>query len=201
MEHNKNFFISVTDKTGLEEFKTLTTLGYQIISTGGTLSTLEGFGIPCTHVEKITNFPEGMNGRLKTLHPNVFGGILADRSIPEHMEFLKQHGIEPIDFVAVNLYDFNGNPCIERIDIGGPSLIRAAAKNYEHVTVIVDSSDYDKVINEIFEHGHTSLETRRELALKAITHTAEYDTAISKWMRGHVIAGTPFTKQPFAEVK
>lgn len=174
--------ISVTDKTGLEKFKTLAELGWEIISTGGTAKKLVELGIPCIPIEQVTGFPEMMDGRLKTLHPKVFGGILADRSKPEHLAACREQGIELIDLVVVNLYNFLGNPGIEQIDIGGPSLLRAAAKNLAFVSVVCDPADYDFVIKEIADNGSTSLETRHVLATGVFEQTSGYDEDIMSWM-------------------
>ena len=187
--------ISVTDKSGIEKFKALADIGWQIISTGGTAKALEAAGIVCTPIETITGFPEMMDGRLKTLHPNIFGGILADRSKPGHMEAIAAHGIEPIDVVVVNLYAFDKKPGIENIDIGGPSLLRAAAKNGASVTVVVDPADYDAVIDQIMTEGDTTIRMREILATKVFEHTGLYDLAINKWMQeqpmGQVLTAAP----------
>lgn len=184
--------ISVTDKTGLEKFKALTDLGWEIISTGGTAKRLQELGVPCIFVEEVTHFPEMMNGRVKTLHPNIFAGILADRSKPEHMAAIAEHGIEPIDLVVVNLYDFNGHPCIEQIDIGGPSSLRAAAKNGAHVAVVVDPFDYDMVISEIEEYGEVRPKSKQFLALNVFKHTAQYDLDIYNWMQKKMVNNEDF---------
>ena len=162
--------ISVSDKTGIAEFAgALSGLGYEIISTGGTFSHLREAGIDVVEVSSITNFPEMLDGRVKTLHPMIHGGILAIRSEQKHMEKLVEHGIVPIDIVVNNLYPFKKTilkenvkleDAIENIDIGGPSMLRAAAKNYTDVTVIIDPSDYDAVLNELIEYGKTKPETR-----------------------------------------
>ena len=179
----KRAIISVTDKTGLEKFQRLINLGnWEIISTGGTYKKLQELGIPCIQVEEVTNFPEMMNGRIKTLHPNIFAGILADRSKLEHMAAIAEHGISPIDLIVVNLYDFNGNPGIEQIDIGGPSMLRAAAKNGANVVSIVNPKSYDKVISEIEEYGEVTMKTKENMAIDVFGHTSQYDTAIFNWM-------------------
>lgn len=192
--------ISVTNKTGIEKFKALTDIGWEIISTGGTAKTLEAAGIPCTLIEDVTGFPEMMDGRLKTLHPKIFGGILADRSKPEHMAAIAEYGIEPIDIVVVNLYAFDQKPGIENIDIGGPSLLRAAAKNGSSVTVIVEPDDYDRVILELVRNGENSVNLRAELATKVFEHTSIYDSNIRGWMWGEKIHERLFsqTEQPRA---
>lgn len=188
----KRALISVSDKTGVVEFaKQLVSLGYEIISTGGTHKVLEAAGLKVIPIEEITGFPECLDGRVKTLHPAVHAGILAMRGNPEHMAQLKKLNIEPIDIVCVNLYPFKATimkegidlqMAIENIDIGGPTMIRAAAKNYQDVTVIVDSADYEKVINEL-RNGGVTLETKFFLMYKVFQHTAVYDTLISTYMR------------------
>ncbi len=146
-------------------------------------------GIPCVLVENETQFPEMLDGRLKTLHPRIFGGILANRSKVGHMEAIAEYNIATIDLVVVNLYDFLGNPDIETIDIGGPSLIRAAAKNCASVTILTDPRDYDEVIAHLFATGEVPEEKRVALALKAFEYTAAHDAAISKWLRDKVRLG------------
>jgi phosphoribosylaminoimidazolecarboxamide formyltransferase/IMP cyclohydrolase len=189
----RRILISVTDKAGIEKFKALTdTGGWEIISTGGTAEALNAAGIPCTLIEDVTGFPEMMGGRLKTLHPKIFGGILADRDKPDHMEALATQGIETIDVVVVNLYAFEKNPGIENIDIGGPSLLRAAAKNGKHVAVVVNPDDYDQVIKEVLEGGEVTSGFKEDLAAKVFHHTSHYDEAIKQWM-GCQPAGTVFT--------
>ncbi len=183
----KHALISVSDKRGLAELgNELVRLGWSLISTGGTASALEGAGCPVTRVSLLTGFPEILDGRVKTLHPTVFAGILAAPS-EDHTRQLDEHGIAPIDLVIVNLYPFREtvasdavtpSQAIEQIDIGGPSLIRAAAKNHARVAVIVDPSDYEAVLAELAA-GDLSEATRRKLALKAFRHTAAYDAAIS----------------------
>lgn len=186
--------ISVSDKEGVVEFaKTLSDMGIEIISTGGTAKTLSEAGIKVTGISEVTGFPEMMEGRVKTLHPAVHGGLLADRSKPDHMRQIEEQGIKPIDLVAVNLYPFAktiANPdvslqdAIENIDIGGPSMVRSSAKNFASVTIIVDPSDYNKVLEEIQSgNGETSYETRSKLAAKAFAHTAAYDTMISAFFK------------------
>ena len=185
--------ISVWDKTGLLDFgRGLAELGVEIYSTGGTYSALESGGVPVKSVSEITGFPEIMDGRVKTLHPLISGGILARRDSPEHMAQAREHGIEMIDLVVVNLYPFlaaAGKPGAsdgeikEMIDIGGPTMIRAAAKNYPDVLVVVDSADYDAVLQAL-RRDQVAYELRRSLAAKAFQHTASYDTHIAQWMRG-----------------
>lgn len=171
--------MSVTDKTGLVLFaRRLIKLGWEIISTGGTARELRAGGVDVIDVETVTGFPEMMDGRLKTLHPKVFGGLLLDRDKPAHMEDAHAWAIEPIDMVVVNLYDFAGKPSIEQIDIGGPSLIRAAAKNHIHVIVVVDPNDYDLVASSLESGNPMSRSQRQSLAKKAFKTTAQYDAGI-----------------------
>jgi phosphoribosylaminoimidazolecarboxamide formyltransferase/IMP cyclohydrolase len=182
--------ISVSNKAGVAELaRALTSRGWEIISTGGTARALRESGIATRDVADVTGFPEMLDGRVKTLHPGVHGGLLARRDLPEHMEALAAHDIEPIDLVAVNLYPFRETAArpgvrpeevIENIDIGGPSMLRSAAKNFESVYVVVDPSDYQKVI-ESMDAGADDLELRRLLAEKTYAHTAAYDAAIASW--------------------
>lgn len=184
--------ISVSDKTGLIPFaKALADKGIEIISTGGTHKALEDAGIPVTGISEVTGFPEIMDGRVKTLHPKIHGGLLGVRSNPHHQAQMAENEISPIDFVIVNLYPFKNtvaNPnvkwedAIENIDIGGPSMLRSAAKNHEAVTVVVDAKDYDLVLTELNENGKTNLETRRKLAAKVFRHTAAYDALIADYL-------------------
>lgn len=188
----KQALISVSDKTGVASFaRELVNLGYHILSTGGTAKLLTSEGIVCQEVADYTGFPEMLDGRVKTLDPHIHAGILARRPVPEHMAALAEHGIEPIDIVCVNLYPFEqtiAKPdctfelAVENIDIGGPTMIRAAAKNHESVTVLVDPSDYTRVIEEIKATGAVSDATRLELAKKVFAHTARYDAAISNYL-------------------
>ena len=174
--------ISVHDKTGVVDLaRGLVDLGWEIVSSGGTSKALEDAGVPVTSVESITASPEMLGGRVKTLHPKIHGGILADRSKPEHMGDLEAQGIEPIDLVVCNLYPFRSSPSIEMIDVGGPTMVRAAAKNHAHVGVVVDPSDYGQVLDELRESGSLSAETRRRLARAAFAHTAAYDAAVVTW--------------------
>jgi phosphoribosylaminoimidazolecarboxamide formyltransferase/IMP cyclohydrolase len=184
--------ISVSDKSGLEPFaKFLAAQGVEILSTGGSAEALRKAGIAVIDVSAHTGFPEIMGGRVKTLHPKIHGGLLSRRDLATHVEAQKVHGIGDIDLLVSNLYPFEatvaaGKPwedCIENIDIGGPALIRAAAKNHDFVTIVVDPADYAVVIEEMTAHrGATSLETRRRLARQAYARTAAYDAAISRWM-------------------
>jgi phosphoribosylaminoimidazolecarboxamide formyltransferase/IMP cyclohydrolase len=184
--------ISLTDKTWIEGFAAeLAKVDIEILSTGGTAKKLRDFGIDVIDVSDFTGFPEMLDGRVKTLHPMVHGGILHQRDNPEHQLTCEKHGIKPIDLVAVNLYAFEktvANPdcsledAIENIDIGGPTLLRAAAKNWHDVTVIVDPADYPQVLEEIWATGNTNPETRFMLMKKVFALTAAYDTAISNWL-------------------
>ncbi len=182
--------LSVSDKTGLIEFaKALAGHGIGLVSTGGTAKALKDAGLKVTDVAEITGFPEMMDGRVKTLHPKVHGGLLAIRDNKEHANAMQAHAIAPIDLLVVNLYPFEatvakGAPyddCIENIDIGGPAMIRAAAKNHADVVVVVEPEDYDRVLGEIAQHGGTSLALRQKLAAKAYARTGAYDAAISNW--------------------
>jgi phosphoribosylaminoimidazolecarboxamide formyltransferase/IMP cyclohydrolase len=182
--------LSVSDKTGLIDFaRALVAQGVEIVSTGGTAKTLQAADVPVVEVSSYTGFPEMMDGRVKTLQPKIHGGILALRDNVEHARAMATYGIQPIDLVVVNLYPFEetaakGAPfdvCIENIDIGGPALIRAAAKNHGFVTTVVDPADYGAVIAEMAAGGGTTLELRRRLAAKAYARTAAYDAAITAW--------------------
>jgi phosphoribosylaminoimidazolecarboxamide formyltransferase/IMP cyclohydrolase len=185
--------ISVSDKTGIVEFaKELKSLGVEIISTGGTHRTLQEAGIIVTGISEVTGFPECLDGRVKTLHPNIHAGILAMRSNPEHMKQLSDLNINTIDLVVVNLYPFKQTilkdgvtreEAIENIDIGGPTMLRSAAKNYQDVAVIVDPKDYEKVIKELKEKSEVSLDTKFYLCSKVFAHTAHYDTLIATYMK------------------
>ena len=191
--------ISVSDKTGVVEFaKGLVALGWEILSTSGTMKLLKESGVPVTSVSDVTGFPEICDGRVKTLHPKIHGALLARRDIPEHMKELKDNDIETIDLVCVNLYPFRETiakpdvtmeDAVEHIDIGGPSMLRSSAKNWESVTVVCNPADYETILSEIKAGGNTTRETRLQLSAKAYTHTAEYDMAISTYMRAQ--AGLP----------
>ncbi|HEV2361335.1 MAG TPA: bifunctional phosphoribosylaminoimidazolecarboxamide formyltransferase/IMP cyclohydrolase, partial [Acidimicrobiales bacterium] len=175
--------LSVYDKTGLEAFaRGLTELGWELIASGKTSAALSDFGIPHTEVSAVTGAPEMLGGRVKTLHPAIHGGILADRSKPEHLADLESQGITVIDLVVCNLYPFTSEPSIEMIDIGGPTMVRAAAKNHAHVGVVVDPSEYGAVLDELRRDGELSAGTRRSLARAAFAHTAAYDAAIVGWL-------------------
>ncbi len=191
--------ISVSDKTGVVEFaRELSSLGWEILSTSGTMKMLREAGLPVTSVSDVTGFPEICDGRVKTLHPKIHGALLARRDIPDHLKQLEDNGIEKIDLVCVNLYPFRETiakpnvtmeDAVEHIDIGGPSMLRSAAKNWASVTVVVNPEDYATVIDEIKASGDTTPETRLRLSAKAYTHTAEYDSAIATYMRAQ--AGLP----------
>lgn len=188
----KRALISVSDKTNLVPFaQGLADNGYEIVSTGGTKKVLDDAGIKTIAIEDVTHFPEILDGRVKTLNPYVHGGLLARRDLPEHMATLKKLGITPIDMVVVNLYPFKQtiekpdvteDDAIENIDIGGPSMLRAAAKNFRDVTVVTDQRDYDRVIDEIKADGDTSLATRADLAAKVFRTTAAYDALIADYL-------------------
>ena len=187
----KTALLSVSDKSRLlDQAKALTVRGVRLISTGGTYKAIKEAGMDVTEVASITGFPEMMNGRVKTLHPNVHGGLLADRDIAHHMKSMKEHNIPAIDLLVVNLYPFaetvlaggDYNACVENIDIGGPAMIRAAAKNHKHVCVCVDADDVDAVLADMDQHdGQTSYELRQKLAHKSYARTAQYDAQISSW--------------------
>lgn len=185
--------ISVSDKTGIVDVaKQLVELGVEIISTGGTYQKLKEENVPAIEISDITGFPECLDGRVKTLHPNVHAGLLAMRSNPEHMKQLKELNIDTIDFVFVNLYPFKETilkddvtraETVENIDIGGPTMLRAAAKNYQDVAVVVDPADYDKVLTELKEEGEVSLDTKFYLMQKVFAHTSNYDTMIANYLK------------------
>lgn len=191
----KTALLSVSDKTDLVAFarRLITCCGTTIISTGGTARALTEAGIEVVPVERVTGFPEMMDGRVKTLHPKIHGGLLALRDKESHAASLAQHDITPIDLVCVNLYPFEKTvaapdvsdaDAIEQIDIGGPSMVRSSAKNHAYVTIVTDPKQYDHVANDI-EHngGATTLALRRSLAAAAFSRTAAYDAAISTWMK------------------
>jgi phosphoribosylaminoimidazolecarboxamide formyltransferase/IMP cyclohydrolase len=188
----KKALISVSDKTNIVEFaKELVGLNFEIISTGGTKKLLDEANISTTSIDEYTGFPEILNGRVKTLHPKVHGGLLSLRDNELHQKEVKENNIEYIDLVCVNLYPFKEtiakpgisfDEAIEKIDIGGPSMLRSAAKNYKFVTVVTDKEDYDRVISEIKEYGDTLLETKKELSKKVFQKTAQYDTYIANYL-------------------
>jgi phosphoribosylaminoimidazolecarboxamide formyltransferase/IMP cyclohydrolase len=189
----KRALISVYDKTGIVSFaRELVKLGFEIISTGGTLETLKDGGIRLVkHVSAVTEFPELLEGRVKTEHPKLMGGILALRDKREHVKDLEKHGIEPIDMVVCNLYPFERvteqgadlKTALENIDIGGPNMIRAAAKNFENVVVVVNPRRYGQILSEIKKNGEVSAETRKALAVEAFKETARYDSAICSFLK------------------
>jgi phosphoribosylaminoimidazolecarboxamide formyltransferase/IMP cyclohydrolase len=191
--------LSVFDKTGLVAFaEGLAGLGFELVASGGTALALGEAGLEPTEVQVVTGAPEMLDGRFKTLHPAIHAGILADRSRSAHLVELAQAGIVPIDLVVCNLYPFTSEPSIETIDIGGPTMIRAAAKNHNSVTVVVDPTDYGAVLDELRREGATTLATRRRLARRAFAHTASYDAAIvaafdEGVLTGEVVQGLPET--------
>ena len=200
----KRALISVSDKTGVVEFaKELSQLGYEIISTGGTQKAIADAGIDVINVSDITGFPECLDGRVKTLHPNIHAGVLAIRGNADHMKQLKELGVDTIDIVPINLYPFKPTilkegttleEAIENIDIGGPTMIRAAAKNNQDVAVIVDPADYVTVIDQLKANGEVSRETKFLLAYKVFEHTSHYDTLIATYLRKQVgLEGFPDT--------
>ncbi|MEJ9281890.1 bifunctional phosphoribosylaminoimidazolecarboxamide formyltransferase/IMP cyclohydrolase [Ureibacillus thermosphaericus] len=188
----KRALISVSNKDGILEFaKELVALGYEILSTGGTKKLLQENSVPVTGVDEVTKFPEILDGRVKTLNPMIHGGLLGKFDDPSHQAQMQEHGIEPIEIVCVNLYPFvetiskpnvTWEDAIENIDIGGPTMLRAAAKNHQYVTVIVDSNDYATVLEELKTNGTTTFETRKKLAAKVFRHTASYDAYISNYL-------------------
>ncbi len=185
--------LSVYDKSGLVEFGTrIAALGYELVSTGGTARTLQEAGLNVTTVDSVTGFPEILDGRVKTLHPHIHGGLLARTDLPSHMESLRKHQIQPIDLVVCNLYPFeaavsdqslNEQDKIEQIDIGGPAMVRAAAKNHASVIVVTDPADYDSIASAL-ERGDVTQETRRRLAAKAFNHVSTYDSLVAEFLRG-----------------
>lgn len=206
MRQIRRALLSVSDKMGIVPFAlALHEMGVQIISTGGTARTLQEAGVSVTPVEQVTGFAEMMDGRIKTLHPAIHAGILADRRKPEHLQALQEAGFEPIDLVCVNLYPFEQtvarpdvtlDEAIENIDIGGPTMVRAAAKNHESVAIVVDPADYDAILGEMrANEGALSLATRRRLAVKAFAHTAFYDAQISAYLREQFTPETLFPQE------
>jgi phosphoribosylaminoimidazolecarboxamide formyltransferase/IMP cyclohydrolase len=192
--------ISVSDKTGIVEFASaLASRDIELVSTGGTAAALKTAGLSVKDVSDLTNFPEMMDGRVKTLHPGVHGGLLAMRDNIDHETAMREHGIAPIDLLVVNLYPFQATvargadyeTCVENIDIGGPAMIRAAAKNHDRVAVVVDPEDYDSVLSDLELEGGTTEGLRRRLAAKAYARTAAYDTAISNWFAETLKIDTP----------
>jgi len=195
--------LSVSDKSGLVDFaRGLTELGFELVSTGGTAKTLRAAGLACLDISDVTNFPEMLDGRVKTLHPAVHGGLLARRDLPEHLAAIAAHGITTIDVVCVNLYPFREtarkpgvkpDDVIEQIDIGGPSMLRSAAKNFAAVTVVVDPADYRRVLESLAPSAAGAADLRRQLAAKVYAHTAAYDAAIASWFA--VQAGDQFPER------
>jgi phosphoribosylaminoimidazolecarboxamide formyltransferase/IMP cyclohydrolase len=200
----KRALVSVSDKTGLDVLgRGLMELGYEILSTGGTAKALTDLGVPVTKVSDVTGFPEILDGRVKTLHPKIHGGLLA-KNTPDHQAQLKEMGIDPIDFLAVNLYPFQATvakenvlleEAVEQIDIGGPSMIRSSAKNHERVVVLVSPEQYVPVLEALKAHGDISPEERRGLAAQAFAHTAEYDGYISAFLAARVKAGSAESRE------
>ncbi len=193
MSKIKRAILSVSNKKGIVEFaRAINSMGVEILSTGGTAKALRDAGIPVKDVSEHTGFPEMLDGRVKTLHPRIHGGLLSRRDNPKDMEEIKKHGIDTIDMVVVNLYPFEetiSSPgvsfaeAIENIDIGGPAMLRSASKNFQDVAVIVDPSDYEKIVEEIKNlKGDLSYRTRLELAKKVFRHTAGYDTIIADYL-------------------
>ncbi|MGH8203967.1 MAG: bifunctional phosphoribosylaminoimidazolecarboxamide formyltransferase/IMP cyclohydrolase, partial [Steroidobacteraceae bacterium] len=173
--------LSASDKTGIVELaRALAELGFELISTGGTARAIASAGLAVTEVSVLTGFPEIMDGRVKTLHPKVHGALLGRAGVDDAV--MREQGIAPIDLLAVNLYPFPQTPSIENIDVGGPAMLRAAAKNHERVTVLVDPADYAGVLAEL-RAGGVGEATRRRLAAKAFAHTAHYDALVSGWLR------------------
>lgn len=201
MKKIERALISLTDKSGIEGFAMqLQDMGIEILSTGGTAKKMRENGITVKDVAEFTGFPEMLDGRVKTLHPKVHAGILHQRGNPSHQEQMGAHGLQTIDLIAVNLYAFDKateDPnctvanAIENIDIGGPTMLRAAAKNFQDVTVIVDPTDYPQVVAEIKEQGNTTLVTRFRLAVKVFQLTSSYDTAIADWLSKVDTAANP----------
>ncbi len=191
--------LSVSNKTGIVELaKFLHEIGVEIISTGGTMQAIRDAGIPVTYVSDVTGFPEIMDGRVKTLNPKIHGGILAVRSNPEHMAALAKHEIKPIDLVVVNLYPFKETiakpgvteaEAIENIDIGGPAMVRASAKNFRDVIIVTNPARYSSLMAMLSQHGDADITTRKTLAKEAFNHTSEYDAAITAYLEKQLAAG------------
>ena len=188
----KRALLSVSDKTGIVELgKFLSEKGVEIISTGGTMKALRDAGVPVTYVSDVTGFPEIMDGRVKTLNPKIHGAILAVRSNPEHMQALAEHNITPIDLVVVNIYPFRETiskpgvteaEAIENIDIGGPAMVRASAKNFKDVVIVTYPRRYAQLMEMLEKDGDIDARTRKELAFAAFSHTAEYDNMVSEYL-------------------
>src|SRR4051794_1398947 len=188
--------LSVYDKTGVVELAAgLHELGWELLSSGGTANAIASAGIPVTDVAELTGTAAILGHRVVTLHPKVHGGLLADRNDPEHQADMVRHGIEPIDLVVANLYPFSSDPSIELIDIGGPAMVRASAKNHEFVGVVTDPSEYGAILAELRTEGSLTPETRRRLARAAFAKTAEYDRQIVAWLD----AGAPESHDTDAE--
>ena len=191
--------LSVSNKTGIVELaKFLHEIGVEIISTGGTMQAIRDAGIPVTYVSDVTGFPEIMDGRVKTLNPKIHGGILAVRSNPEHMAASAKHEIKPIDLVVVNLYPFKETiakpgvteaEAIENIDIGGPAMVRASAKNFRDVIIVTNPARYSSLMAMLSQHGDADITTRKTLAKEAFNHTSEYDAAITAYLEKQLAAG------------
>jgi len=188
----KTALISVSDKTGIVDFaRSLSGLGIKIISTGGTARAIREAGIPVTSVDEVTGFPEILSGRVKTLHPKIHGALLAVRDDEDHMAQLRENGIDTIDLVVVNLYPFEKTvaragvsleEAVENIDIGGPTMLRSAAKNFRFVGAVIDPADYDRVLGELRKNGELTEETRMYLAAKVFRTTSKYDEAITEFL-------------------
>ena len=191
----KRALISVSNKLGAVDFaKSLSKCGIEIISTGGTMKAIRAAGIPVTYVSDVTGFPEIMDGRVKTLNPKIHGGILAVRDNPEHVKQMQENNIQPIDLVVVNLYPFKATikkenvtlaEAVENIDIGGPAMIRAAAKNFKFVTVVTNPDKYEEIAKIISETGGVDYEMRKKLSAEAFAHTADYDLMIADYLSKH----------------
>ncbi|MFA9457746.1 bifunctional phosphoribosylaminoimidazolecarboxamide formyltransferase/IMP cyclohydrolase [Halalkalibacter sp. AB-rgal2] len=200
---SKRALVSVSNKDGIVEFvQQLVDQGFEVVSTGGTKKALQDAGVPVIGISEVTKFPEILGGRVKTLHPNIHSGLLAMRDLDEHQKQLQEHNITPIDLVVVNLYPFKETiaksdctfaDAIENIDIGGPSMLRAAAKNHQHVTVVVDPDDYDTVLSELKSGDTVTVETKRRLAAKVFRHTAAYDALIAEYLTDAVEETEPET--------
>ena len=199
----KRALISLSDKSGLENAaRTLRELGVELVSTGGTRAAIEGFGLPVKDVADLTGFPEMMDGRVKTLHPVVHGGLLGVRDAPTHAQAMAEHGIGPIDLVWIDLYPFEATvaagggfeAAVENIDIGGPAMIRSSAKNHGYVAVCVDKAGLDEALAALEADGATSLDLRKRLAARAFARTAAYDAAVSGWFAGQLGDTTPARK-------
>jgi len=198
--------ISVSNKTGIVDLaRELNTMGVEILSTGGTATALREAGIPVKDISDYTGFPEMLDGRVKTLHPKVHGGLLSRRDNPKDMEEIRKHGIDTIDMVVVNLYPFGEtvsrpgvsfDDAIENIDIGGPAMLRSASKNFRDVAVLADPSDYGKIIQEMKDlQGDLSYETKLQLAKKVFSHTSRYDTIIAEYLAKMIEGNSDLTMQ------